>query len=138
MTLTISTFNIWAVLVAIILNMVLGMLWYSPLMFGNLWLKLIGKTAEEISKEESSQAMKWAFVPAVVSSLSLALILGFLNAQSALDGIIIATVVAVGFIGMSHLNLVLFESRSLKLTILNTGYSLASLILAGIVLSLWR
>lgn len=138
MTLTISTFNIWAVLVAIILNMVLGMLWYSPLMFGNLWLKLIGKTAEEISKEESSQAMKWAFVPAVVSSLSLALILGFLNAQSALDGIVIATVVAVGFIGMSHLNLVLFESRSLKLTILNTGYSLASLILAGIVLSLWR
>lgn len=138
MTLSIESINVWAVLVAILSNMVLGMLWYSPLMFGNLWLKLIGKTAEEISKEESAKAMKWAFVPAVVSSFSLALLLGFLNAQTAVDGIVIATVVAVGFIGMSHLNLVLFEGRSLKLTILNTGYSLTSLVIAGTILSLWH
>lgn len=138
MTLTMANFNIWAVLVAIILNMILGMLWYSPLMFGNIWLKLVGKTADDISKEESSQAMKWAFVPAVVSSFSLALLLGFLNAQTALDGIVVSLVIAVGFIGMSHLNRVLFEERSMKLTLLNTGYSLVSLMIASIVISLWR
>lgn len=29
-------------------SIVVGMLWYSPILFGDLWLRLIGKRADEI------------------------------------------------------------------------------------------
>ena len=36
--------NYWAVLVAGVAYMVLGAIWYTPALFGNAWLKAIGKT----------------------------------------------------------------------------------------------
>lgn len=37
-----------AILVAAIMGMVLGGLWYSPLLFADAWLKAIGKTQDEL------------------------------------------------------------------------------------------
>ena len=48
MTLHFHGINIWAVLVSIVAMMVIGALWYSPVLFGNTWLRLIGKKPEEI------------------------------------------------------------------------------------------
>jgi hypothetical protein len=44
----------------------------------------------------------------------------------------------VGFIGMNAVNLVLFEDRSLKLTLINAGYPLVTLNIVAVVLALWR
>ena len=42
-----TSVNWLAVLVGTVLSMALGALWYGPL-FGQYWLKLIGKTEEEL------------------------------------------------------------------------------------------
>ncbi|MBA2685130.1 MAG: DUF1761 family protein [Gemmatimonadaceae bacterium] len=39
---TMSTLNVWAVLVAAVVAFVLGALWYSPPVFGKLWQKANG------------------------------------------------------------------------------------------------
>ena len=41
--------NLLAVVVCAIVNMVLGALWYSPILFANSWMNLIGKSKEEMS-----------------------------------------------------------------------------------------
>ena len=34
--------NFWAVLVSAIATMVIGFLWYSPILFANPWMRLMG------------------------------------------------------------------------------------------------
>ena len=44
--------NYLAVLIATAVTMVLGFLWYSPVLFGNAWVKQIGLNKEEMSSGE--------------------------------------------------------------------------------------
>jgi hypothetical protein len=39
-----------AITLATFLGMLLGALWYSPLLFGQQWLRCIGKTPEKLGK----------------------------------------------------------------------------------------
>ncbi|MFC1608045.1 DUF1761 domain-containing protein [Candidatus Latescibacterota bacterium] len=137
MTLQIVSFNVWAVIVCFFSNMVIGALWYSPLMFGNVWLRLIGKTQDDISKEDAAKSMMLSMIPAALMILLLEITLGFAGASSIVDALIIGSIVSVGFIGMSYMNLVLFEDRSMKLTLVNVGYMAVSLNIAAILLTLW-
>lgn len=47
--LDLSQINIWAVLLATAATMVLGFLWYSPLLFGNAWAKRLNVNMEDLS-----------------------------------------------------------------------------------------
>ncbi len=68
----------------------------------------------------------------------LALIIALVNSQTWIDALIIANLMSIGFIGMSSLNLVLFEGRSLKLSILNVGYSVVAFNIGAQVLTYWK
>ncbi|MDC7222595.1 MAG: DUF1761 domain-containing protein [Spirochaetales bacterium] len=130
--------NIWALLVSALGNMVIGALWYSPILFGNIWLKLVNKKAEDISKKEGNTAMTLALIPAVVSTVGLWFLVQISGALTAVDGLILGSAAALAFSGMSMLNLVFFENRSMKLTLLNGGYALVSYNVAAVILTLWR
>lgn len=134
----INYFNIWAIIVVIVIRMVLGGLWYSNILFGKKWLNLIGKTMDEISKEESNKAMSFAFIPAIVASLALWFILSTLNISSIGYALIVSAVISVGCTAMSHLNLILFEDRKVGLTLINVGYDFISLAIGGIILTIWQ
>ena len=138
MTLHFHELNIWAILVSVVVMMILGALWYSPVLFGNTWLKLIGKKPEDIKKEDANKSMGFAIIPAILHTLTLALLLNFVHAQTIADGLIVASLAAVGFIFMSLFNLVLFEDRSFKLTLLNAGYPFCALNIIAIILVMWQ
>lgn len=40
--------NYWAILASGLIPLVLGSIWYSPALFGNAWMKVAGKTKEEL------------------------------------------------------------------------------------------
>lgn len=132
------TLNYLALVVVVLVNMLVGALWYSPLLFGNIWLRLIGKKAEEISKEDANKSMSFAIIPALVSAVGLALLVEIASATTIFDALILGTLSSVFFSGMSMLNLVFFEDRSLKLTVLNAGYSFASWNIGAVILTLWK
>lgn len=138
MTIEMHFFNVWAVLVCIFSQMLIGSLWYSPVLFGNLWLKAIGKTKEDISNKEAQKAMSFSLIPAISLVLLMATVVGIENAQTVTDALFLGTIVSAGFIGMSSLNLVLFEGRSFKLLLINVGYMVVSLNIAAIILTLWK
>ena len=138
MSVQFGSLNIWAILVCILSNMIIGALWYSPLLFGNIWLKLVGKKTEDISKDDANRSMMLSIIPAALSVLFLALLLSMIKLNTILDAVLIGSIVSIGFNGMGALNLVFFEDRSLKLTILNVGYSFVSLNIAAIILSVWK
>ncbi|MBI9104983.1 MAG: DUF1761 domain-containing protein [Spirochaetales bacterium] len=138
MNLDISYFNIWAILLTIVLQMVLGALWYSPAMFGKIWLELTNQKQEDISREEGNKAMAFAVIPAIFSSIFLAIILALTGASTILEGVIIGSILSIGFGGMAMLNLVFFEGRSFRLTLLNAGYAFTGMNLGAIILIVWN
>lgn len=138
MSLNFLSMNVFAVITSIISNMVIGMLWYSPLLFGNIWLKLVGKKIEDISKEESNKSMSFSLIPAVLSIFSLATIISISGASTILGGLFIASILSIGVVGTSSFNLVLFEGRGVKLTLIHLGYSFVTLNIASIILVLWK
>lgn len=48
-----SDVNLVAVLVAGVVDMVIGALWYSPVLFAKSWMRLIGKKEEDMKKMNS-------------------------------------------------------------------------------------
>lgn len=138
MSFNFTDLNFFAIGLSILSNMVLGMLWYSPILFGKIWLKLVDLKSSDISKDESNKYMSLALIPAILFMFSLAIILKLLNCGTVFDGFIIASILSIGFIGTSSFNLVLFENRKVKLTLIHVGYAFVSLNIASIILVIWQ
>ena len=45
----ISELNIWAIIVASVLNMVIGFIWYSMALFGKPWMAALGFKVEDLN-----------------------------------------------------------------------------------------
>ena len=74
---------------------ILGALWYSKILFGNLWMKSIGKTEDELEMKASS------FIGSAIISfmipLFLAILLEIIGAINLVNGILVALIIWIGF-----------------------------------------
>lgn len=135
--------NYFAVLVAAILNIVLGFLWYGPL-FGKQWMKLSGMSKEKIESMKK-KGMTKTYVMVLVSSFVMSYVLahalvfasGYLKVYGLSAGIMSGFWNWIGFVAPVILGPVLWEGRPYKLWILNSSYYLVSLLLMGSILAVW-
>jgi len=130
--------NYLAVIVCAIISMIVGALWYGPL-FGKEWMKLAGFTEEDL-KKGFNPAKTYSL--AVAAHFFVALIISYFidlfHATTIVDGLRIALTSWVGFVAAPMYVNFLFEKRSVKLLIINTGYNLVLLLIFGIVLVSWQ
>lgn len=128
--------NYLAILVAGIVPMIVGAVWYGPL-FGKRWLALMETTEEAIA--EGFNPLKTygvSFLFAIASAFGLAILLdGF---SGPLHGAHAALVAVIAFvIPVSHQS-VAFEQRKSGLAVLNVAYNLVALLGQAILLSVWK
>jgi hypothetical protein len=136
--------NYLAVLVAGVSSMVLGFLWYGPL-FGKKWVALMGWSDQVISEAKAKGGMGKNYVITLIGSFVMAYVLAhalifaseYLNVFGVMAGVMAGFWNWLGFMMPLSLNSVLWEGKSWKLWMLNNGYSLTSLIVMGIILSVW-
>ena len=138
MTIEIPNVNYLAVLIASVIYSFIGALWYSPLMFGKIWMKSMGLTRTDIEREKNKGSI-WKFYLAnflsnIVLVYILAVFLGVSNATSILGGMFLALLVWLGFIATVSVSRILWEGKSLKLYIINAAYHLLSLNAAAILI----
>jgi len=136
--------SIVAVLVAVVVNFILGFVWYTPL-FGKAWAKEMGMDPNE--KPDNSVMMKgmaymvignflfawvfahniaaWGFVPGMKEMGAMGTILNS------------AIFTWLGFYFPGRLGATVWEKRSWKLTWINLGYDLASLVVVASILVMW-
>ena len=131
-------FNFWPLLFSAISNMLIGALWYSPILFGNLWMKFAEITVEDIKKIDSRQSMLLGIIPSTLSVIFLYLVLMIANVNSIWGALVIGTIASVGFGGTSLLNNVIFEKRPIKLLLMNVGYSFVAWNIAAILITVWK
>jgi hypothetical protein len=135
--------NWLAVIVAAVSMMVLGFLWYSPILFAKPWMREMGydpndKARMEEMKKKAGPAYGASMVAALLSAFTLALFFAFMRVDTLQHGLEIAFHVWRGFVATVQLTTVLFMGQSLKLFAINTGYQLASYLAMAAILFLWK
>ncbi|MBW7956080.1 DUF1761 domain-containing protein [Patescibacteria group bacterium] len=134
--------NFLAVVLAGIVSMVVGFLWYSPVLFAKPWMKLMGYTTK--SMKESQQEMGKLYLLSFVATLLTAFVLSHVMALSdnyyqypkLMTGITTAFWMWIGFIAPTQMTEVIFGKKSWSLFAINTGYQLASVMAMSVILAL--
>jgi hypothetical protein len=135
--------NLLAVLVAAISTLVVGFLWYSPLLFAKPWMREMGYDMNDKAKIKEMQksagpAYLASFVASLVSAFILALFFHEMHVPNVHYGLLVAFHVWLGFVATVQLTGVLFMKQSMKLFAINTGYQLACYMVMGSILAVWQ
>jgi len=134
--------NLLAVLVAAVASMVVGFLWYSPLLFATPWIKLMGYDPNDKSKMEemrkgAGKLYAISFICSSVAALVLGRIIHIAAMHTVLHGVKIGVAVWLGFVTTVQLTDALFGRKPFKLYLINTGYQLACFAAMGAILAAW-
>jgi len=134
--------NIWSVLVAAVATMILGFLWYSPFLFANPWMRLMG--IDPTDKAKLAEMQKGAgklyglsFVASIASAVVLAKIIAITTVNTLPYGLKVGFAVWVGFVTTVQLTGALFGKQPSKLYLINTGYQLVCYLVMGAILAVW-
>ena len=134
--------NYLAIVVAAVASMVVGFVWYGVL-FKKRWMSLMGLTSDSMAnmKMTANQAYMWQFVASLVMAYVLAHSLLFANAYLNVGAIQAGVMVGFwnwfGFVAPVTIGIVLWENKPWTLWFLNVSNYLVSLIVMGVILSLW-
>jgi hypothetical protein len=134
--------NYVAILLAGVASMVVGFLWYSPVLLGNPWMKERGITKESLKKMQN-EMRKWyglSFVAALVTAYVLAHVMAlsqnYFHYSHLQTGLTSAFFMWLGFVMPVQLTATIFGNQNWKLFGIDTGNQLASILVMGVILGL--
>jgi hypothetical protein len=135
--------NWLAILVAAISTMVVGFLWYSPILFAKPWMREMGydlndKARMEEMKKSAGPAYGGSLVASLVSAFVLALFLHWLRNYTVYFGLMVGFHIWLGFVATVQFTGALFMKQSMKLFAINTGYQLVCYLVMGAILAVWQ
>ena len=131
------TINHLAVFVCAILNLALGALWYSPLLFYRAWLSETKLGGEQLATSSPAKIYGLTFLFALAISYNLAFFLGDSQATPAW-GATAGFLAGFGWASLIFAIIALFERRSWKYILINGGYITVYFTLIGFILGSWR
>jgi hypothetical protein len=132
-----NTVNWLAVVVAGISAFVLGGVWYSPALLGNVWMKENNFTEEDIKRGNKGKIFGWTGVLLLISSVNLAMFLGNTPGLNLMMGAMYGFLTGLWiFCGIAIV--ALFEMKSTSYIFINGGYCFFALGLMGAILGVWR
>ena len=134
--------NVWAVLAAAVASMVIGFLWYSPLLFAKPWMVAMGYDPEDkarIAAMQKSAGPKYlvSFLASLLGAFVLGKIVFHVVVWTSYQGMKVGFVIWLGFVMTVQLTDKLFADRPWNLFLINTGYQLASCLAMGAILGRW-
>ena len=134
--------NIWGVLVAAVATMIIGFIWYSPMLFAKPWMRLMGIDMNDKAKlaemqKGAGKLYGMSFVASIVSAVVLAKIIDITTVNTIPYGMKVGFAVWLGFVATVQLTGALFGKQPIKLFLINTGYQLVCYLAMGAILAKW-
>jgi len=128
----------WPILAAGVANIVLGMTWFHPKVFGSSWMPASSMTPEMMAK--GKRRMLFSVFFAFLASMLAAYVMNYFGIAWGVFDWIGAIELAfwcwVGFVAPTMLGMVLWEMRPFKHYAIVCGYWLVSFIMMAVVLVL--
>ena len=128
--------NIVAILAAALASFAIGGLWYSQLLFGNLWMRQAKISEEMAASANMVRTFGLAFVAALVIACNLAIFLG--SGIGATAGALYGFLAGLGWVAMAFAINDLFEQRPLRLFLVNAGYHTVAFTVMGLIIGAWQ
>lgn len=133
----ISTLNWFAVITAALSNFLIGGLWYSPILFGKVWMKENNFSDGDLKKGNMAKIFGLTFLFSIVMAFNLGMFLNDANTTTSW-GAIAGFLAGFGWVAMSIFTIGQFERKSAKYMLIHGGYVTISFIVMGLIIGLWR
>jgi len=126
-------------IIGAIINMVLGALWYSPVLFAKPWMKEAGITQEyvEVSQGKMGKVYIFTTVMAFFTSFMIGFLILNMGITTISNALILAVILWIGTNVPSIIKNWGFEDRTIKLGIINHGYDLLVYLLVSLLFVLF-
>ncbi len=122
-----------AILIAGVVNFLIGIAWYSPWLFGPAWKKLAGFDGSHPYKRRKLAPL-WAFGLSLLTAYILGFFIVFLGVTTVSDGMFVGFLAWLGFISTTLLSAVIWSHKSFKFFLIDGGYRLlGALVMGGIL-----
>ena len=127
--------NTIGVLAAVVANMVIGMVWYSPMVFGTHWMTLVGLTEKKMKDNSPAKAMSICLLLAVVIAIVLSSFLQRTTADTFVEGATQAFWVwlLVACVLVTH---GMFQGQRPKLLFITVSHELVNFLIMGGILAI--
>lgn len=127
------------IFIAAVSQMILGSLWYSPILFGRQWMKLVGVNEKEIKQVSADMKKLYmaSIIVSIVSAYVMAVFIQNLGIVTATGGAQLGFWVWLGFIGTSSAQGFIFspKKKSWSLYVLENGYMLIGFMIMGAIIA---
>jgi|AntRauTorcE11898_2_1112593.scaffolds.fasta_scaffold03781_3 hypothetical protein len=131
-----SSVSALPVLIATVIYFILGAIWYSPVLFAKPWMEL--RNIPEDHEGGSPLLFAISFILQFIGVFSLTLFIEALGIDSAQSGALIGFFAAAGFVFSLSGTTGLFSEVPLKLHLIDNGYHVAGLTIAGLIIGWWH
>jgi len=131
--------NHLAVFACLILSFALGFLWYSPLLFGDSWMTMVG-LSQEIVEANPPSAGAWItnIIASIVPLYVLAWLFTKLDIRSGIKGAGIGLLIVFAFDFLARMTSDMFAKAPYELVWITGGFDMAIMTISGFVLGAWR
>lgn len=131
------SFSYGYVALAALANFVIGALWYSPLLFGNIWAKWMGMKTDGKMGGDMIVRMVLNYLSTLVLIWFLAALMESLTVTEMSEALLLTFYVWFGVSVPTSLNSVLWGGKSVKLYLLENAGFLIGLLVSGVIVFLW-
>jgi hypothetical protein len=128
--------NWLAVIIVAVIYCLIIFFWYYPSIFGNIWLKLVGK--EGVDKSKIIIETIIMVFTSFISVLILEILMDLTEMNDVGSALFLSFLLWIAFIAMVAINQNIFNDRGVKLFFIEYGSYLVALLVSGIILALWQ
>lgn len=128
--------NGWSVSLAAVASFILGWIWYSAL-FGKIWMRESGVSKSSMNKQSMVTSIVGGLIAQLVMAWVLAMFISATGSAGALEGMISAFWIWLGFVATITMGLVLWEGKSMTLFWINSIHWLVALVIQGAIIGAW-
>ncbi len=114
----------------------LGALWYSPLLFGKLWMKAHGYTDEKV-RQMAGRGIIVSLFCYVVMAFVLSVLVSYAGASTAVQGAFLGFLVWIGFLATLGMTAQMYSEKPLSIYVMDAGYQLVYAVVMGVILAAW-
>lgn len=124
--------NIAGIITATFAGMVLGGLWYSPVLFGKQWMAAIDKTPETIGTPTGP--MLGSIVASFLTAIGIAILFPLIGVEQLEDAIKAGLILGVLVVFPALLSDNLFCGWGTRLLIIQSGYRILAILLMSVAM----
>lgn len=136
MTISEIAINYYSVFGAAFASLILGSLWYSPVLFGNAWAKLA-----DVKKGAGPNIlllMSINFAAGLLTAFGLVHTIKYAGAITVAESLFAGFFTWLAYIAATYmLGTVLWERKPIKLYLINASYWLVNVLLMSAILAIW-